>query len=141
MSIVTNALNLSNIALALADSITHEAVAALSEERLARILKVQERAEKELNLVIKLLALKEVSEELNLSGQVQPGRKVRFDYGRGEKKRSYEGVVLARRDPAEGEKVAPQCRVQVGEGFDIEILTIHPQWVTALLDEAPVAAE
>ncbi|CAB4241352.1 hypothetical protein UFOVP60_25 [uncultured Caudovirales phage] len=108
------------------------------EERLNKILA---RIEADAKLVVKVVAGKAAVTDLNLSGQVQPGRKVHFDYGRGDKKRSYEGVVLARRDPAEGEKVAPQCRIQVGEGFNIEILTIHPQWVTALLDEATVSAE
>jgi hypothetical protein len=112
-----------------------------SQEKEDRLNKILARIEADAKLVSKVVAGKSEAPDLNLSGQVQPGRKVRFDYGRGEKKRSYEGVVLARRDPAEGEKVAPQCRVQVGEGFDIEILTIHPQWVTALLDEATVAAE
>lgn len=59
----------------------------------------------------------------------QDGDTVTFEYGR-KNKRVLTGVVLGTK-PAEG-KVAAQTKVRVGDGFDQEVFTIHPSWVTAV---------
>lgn len=49
------------------------------------------------------------------------GQAVKFDYGRGEKRRELEGTVTALKDD---EKKGRLLAVTVGEGFDLQVLQI-----------------
>ena len=72
--------------------------------------------------------------------QVLVGRRVSFEFGRGaDKKRVLEGTVIGRRE-GEG-KAAPQIAVEVGDGFEKDVVRIHPNAVRAFLDTAPAAQE
>ncbi len=64
---------------------------------------------------------------------VQAGVNVQFIYGKGESKRTLVGMVLGRKDPAEGEKGGALVKVAIGTGFDAQIVTIYPANVTAIL--------
>lgn len=47
-----------------------------------------------------------------------------------------EGVVVAVKVPAEGEKGAVQVRVQIGEGFDAQLVTLYPAQLEAVPADA-----
>lgn len=47
-----------------------------------------------------------------------------------------EGVVVAVKTPAEGEKGATQVRVQIGEGFDAQLVTLYPAQLVKVEEKA-----
>lgn len=67
--------------------------------------------------------------------QVQPGRRVAFEYGRPAK--TYMGNVIARKE-TEGKGKGAQVKILVGEGFETEVLTVHPNAVLRFEDLAAV---
>lgn len=54
--------------------------------------------------------------------------------------RVVEAVVLAIRKPAEGEKGATQVRVQFGEGFDVQAVTLYPAQLVKQEEATPEVA-
>jgi hypothetical protein len=71
------------------------------------------------------------------------GTQVTFDYGRGETRTVKQGTVLGVKLPVEGQKGAALVRIQIGEGFDAEIVTVYPANVRSLVatGEGVAAAE
>lgn len=68
---------------------------------------------------------------------------VTYSYGKGETKRTLQGVILGRKDPATGEKGSALLKVATGTGFDAIITTIYPAQVLSVVKaeaEAPAAA-
>lgn len=62
---------------------------------------------------------------------VQPGRQVRFEYGRPAKE--YVGTVTGRKE-AEGKGRPAQVAIIVGEGFDQQVIKVHPNAVKEFTD-------
>ena len=63
--------------------------------------------------------------------KIEPGTVVQFRYGRGESAKVRDGVVKARKDNADGN---PELyRVESGEGFDAELLTVYPGQITVVV--------
>jgi hypothetical protein len=90
-----------------------------------------------LNVIIAGLEAK-VDSEVN-TDEVQAGRTITFNYGKGETKKVLTGVVLGRKNAEPGTKGGDLVKVAVGEGFDALIVTIYPAQVTAI--EAVAQAE
>lgn len=94
-----------------------------------------------LNVTIASLEAK-VGDEVD-TAQVQAGRTVTFNYGKGETKKVLTGIVLGRKDAEAGSKGGDLVKVAVGEGFDALIVTIYPAQVTRIEPvaqaEAPAA--
>lgn len=80
-----------------------------------------------------LAALANVIDEAKL----QPGVDVEFVFGRGETRGNKTGLIVGRKE-AEG-KVGVQLRINVGEGFNLQTLTVYAADVTKVL--APAATE
>ena len=60
--------------------------------------------------------------------KIEAGTAVQFRYGRGDTAKVRDGVVKARKDNADGN---PELyRVEVGEGFDAELVTVYPGQIT-----------
>lgn len=64
--------------------------------------------------------------------KVQAGAVVTFTYGKGETKRELTGQVLGRKNAEPGAKGGDLVRVAVGEGFDAQIVTVYPNFVTKI---------
>lgn len=117
-----------------------EQVTAVSPEKAARLDKILARIEADAKLAVRVLSFGTKGKGAGLEAAVVEGAVVTFNFGRGEeKRRTLTGTVIATR-PA-GEKQAPAARVRVGSGFDEEVLTIHPAWVTAVEGVAQVEEE
>lgn len=85
----------------------------------ARIEDAREDVAKAQSKLEKLLIEKANRDRIeNLSA----GEEVRFEYGRGEKRRVLEGVVIATGDD---EKMGRMLAVQVGEGLNVETYKIR----------------
>lgn len=69
---------------------------------------------------------------------VQPGRQVRFEYGRPAKE--YAGTVTGRKE-AEGKGRPAQVAILVGEGFDQQVIKVHPNAVKEFTDLGAVIRE
>lgn len=69
---------------------------------------------------------------------VQPGRHVRFEHGRPAKE--YVGTVTGRKE-AEGKGRPAQVAILVGEGFDQQVIKVHPNAVKAFTDLGAVIRE
>lgn len=108
-----------------------EQVTSVSPEKTSRLDKILARIEADSKLAVRVLSFGTKGKGAGLEASVVEGAVVTFTFGRGEeKKRTLTGTVIGTR-PA-GEKQAPAARVRVGSGFDEEVLTIHPGWVTAV---------
>jgi hypothetical protein len=66
-----------------------------------------------------------------LKNDVQNGDVVSFIFGRGDKKKSLTGSVMATQDIADGTLKGLNLRVLVGEGFDAETFKVHIRDVTS----------
>lgn len=69
---------------------------------------------------------------------VQPGRHVRFAYGR--PTTMYVGTVTGRKE-AEGKGRPAQVAILVGDGFDQQIIKVHPNAVKEFTDLGTVIRE
>lgn len=69
---------------------------------------------------------------------VQPGRQVRFEHGRPAKE--YVGTVTGRKE-AEGKGRPAQVAILVGEGFDQQVIKVHPNAVKEFTDLGAVIRE
>lgn len=69
---------------------------------------------------------------------VQPGRRVRFEHGRPAKE--YVGTVTGRKE-AEGKGRPAQVAILVGEGFDQQVIKVHPNAVKEFTDLGAVIRE
>lgn len=93
------------------------------------------------------LAAKKVELEAKIGNEIDfaalnAGIRITYSYGKGETKRTLEGLILGRKDPAEGEKGSALLKVATGSGFDAVITTIYPAQVLSVVKaEEPVAAE
>ena len=71
--------------------------------------------------VLKIAELQPAADKEIDTSSLAAGDTVSFEYGRAEKKRNLSGVVIAiKREPNK----AALVKVQVGDGFDAEILTV-----------------
>lgn len=99
-----------------------------------QIADLNEQIEK---LTVKRTALEaQAASEVN-TDDVQAGRTITFNYGKGDGKKVLTGLVLGRKNAEPGTKGGDLVKVAVGEGFDAIIATIYPSQVTAI---APVEA-
>lgn len=64
--------------------------------------------------------------------EVQAGRTVTFNYGKAPNVRSLTGLVLGRKDKADGVKGPDLVKIAVGSGFDAQTLVVFPQAVTKI---------
>lgn len=82
-----------------------------------------------------------------IKADIREGDVVTFNFGRGDKKRSYTGAIVGiKNDEAQGLLL----RVSVGEGFDVEVYKVHVRDLTSnvtqdernatVVEEAPVEA-
>lgn len=69
---------------------------------------------------------------------VQPGRVVRFEHGRPAKE--YVGTITGRKE-AEGKGRPAQVAILVGDGFDQQIIKVHPNAVKEFTDLGTVIRE
>lgn len=113
-----------------------ENAVSISPEKTARLEKILARIEKDSTLASRVLAFGAKAKG-GLEHAVTVGAVCTFNYGRGDTARTLKGVVTAVRPGAD--KIAPAAKVRVGEGFDEELLSIHPAWVIAV--EGAVAEE
>lgn len=73
-----------------------------------------------------------------LQNNVETGDTITFSHGRGDNRRDLTGTVLGEKADSNGRWL----KVQAGEGFDAETLTIRPAAITANPDaEKRLAAE
>ena len=113
-----------------------ESAVSVSPEKTARLEKILARIEKDSTLASRVLAFG-AKPKGGLEHAVTVGAVVTFNYGRGDTARTLTGTVTAVRPGAD--KIAPAAKVRVGEGFEEELLSIHPAWVIAV--EGAVAEE
>lgn len=73
-----------------------------------------------------------VGNEINPS-ELTAGVQITFSYGKGDTKRVLPGVILGRKDPAEGEKGSALLKVASGTGFDALIAVIYPAQVLTVV--------
>lgn len=124
------------VAAALSQEFSH-----VSEAQATRIGKIAARIAADAALINKVAAQKD-EQDVNLQELVQPGRKVAFTFGRADTAVELQGTVVARREQTPGQRGSyAQVKVQVGEGFDAEFKTVHPNSVTRFLDEAAPATD
>lgn len=113
----------------------------VSEAQATRIGKIAARIAADAALINKVAAQKD-EQDANLQDLVQPGRKVAFTFGRADTAVELQGTVVARREQIPGQKGSyAQVKIQVGEGFDAEFKTVHPNSVTRFLDEVTVCLD
>lgn len=84
------------------------------------------------------LNTKKTELEAKVGNEVNPdaltaGVIVTYSYGKGETKRVLQGVILGRKDPAEGEKGTALLKVATGTGFDAIIAVIYPAQVLTVV--------
>jgi hypothetical protein len=110
-------------------------LSALSEEKQVRIGKIVQRISDDAALIAKVAAQKGEA-AASLQDQVQVGRRVAFIFGRADTAVELQGTVFARKEAVPGQKGSfPQVKIEVGEGFDTELKTVHPNSVIRFLDE------
>lgn len=80
----------------------------------AKIADAREDVAKAQAKLNKLLVEKENRDRLNT---IEVGANIKFEYGRGDKRRTLEGTVIATGDD---EKLGKLLAVQVGEGLDVQ---------------------
>lgn len=118
----------------------------LTEAQQQRVSKIADRIAADAALIAKVTAQKDEA-DAGLQSQVQPGRKVAFIFGRGESAVELQGTVFARKEAVPGQKGSfTQVKIEVGEGFDTELKTVHPNAVLRFLDtedgtEQPAATD
>lgn len=146
MSNVNFAANFSAIANAV-ETALHGSFEHLTEAQQQRVSKIADRIAADAALIVKITAQKDEA-DAGLQSQVQPGRKVAFIFGRGESAVELQGTVFARKEAIPGQKGSfTQVKIEVGEGFDTELKTVHPNAVVRFLDvpeeqvEQPAATE
>lgn len=113
----------------------------LTDAQQQRVGKIADRIAADAALIVKVTAQKDEA-DAGLQAQVQPGRKVAFTFGRGDSAVELQGTVFARKEAIPGQKGSfTQVKIEVGEGFDTELKTVHPNAVIRFLDEEPAQAE
>jgi len=106
----------------------------LTDAQQQRVSKVADRIAADAALITKITAQKDEA-DAGLQSQVQPGRKVAFLFGRGDSAVELQGTVFARKEAISGQKGSfTQVKIEVGEGFDTEFKTVHPNAVVRFLD-------
>lgn len=132
--------NFSNIAAAVASALLGS-FEHLTAAQQVRVGKIAARIADDAALIAKVAAQKD-EVDAGLQAQVQPGRRVAFLFGRGEGAVELQGTVFARKEAISGQKGSfTQVKIEVGEGFDTELKTVHPNAVVRFLDVAEVPAE
>lgn len=84
------------------------------------------------------LAAKKTELEAKLGSEIDPaslnaGTRITYSYGKGETKRTLEGLILGRKDPGENEKGSAMLKVASGSGFDAIITVIYPAQVLSVI--------
>jgi hypothetical protein len=134
MSNVNFAANFSNIAAAVAAALLGS-FEHLTEAQQQRVGKIADRIAADAALISKVTAQKAEAND-GLQDQVQVGRRVAFIFGRADTAVELQGTVFARKEAVPGQKGSyPQVKIEVGEGFDTELKTVHPNSVIRFLDE------
>lgn len=101
---------------------THQKLAAL---------KAQAEKLKDEIAALEAKAALEVNPDLVIADAV-----VQFEHGKGDTKKSLEGAIVGRKDPAAGEKGGSQVKIAVGAGFDAAIYTVYVAAVTKIVRNA-----